>query len=79
MLQKNQIIKEAEYLLEKNATIREVANQFSRSKSSVHKDLTISLVNIDSNLSKSVQKLLNTHLLERHIRGGEATKMKYKN
>lgn len=79
MLQKNQIIKEAKYLLEKNATIREVANQFSRSKSSVHKDLTISLVNIDSNLSKSVQKLLKTHLLERHIRGGEATKMKYKN
>lgn len=72
------VLKETEYLLKNNKTVREVANQFNVSKSTVHKDLQDRLPNINKDLYKEVQVLLQQHIDERHIRGGESTKNKYK-
>ena len=72
------VIKEAEYIIAENATVRAAASHFSISKSTVHKDVTERLKEIDKQLYKDVREVLNTNLSERHIRGGQATKNKYK-
>lgn len=70
-------LKEAEYIAETGATVRACAKVFHFSKSTVHKDVTERLENIDRGLYKKVKKVLKKNLAERHIRGGEATKRKY--
>ena len=72
------VIKEAQYIIETNSTVRATAEHFNISKSTVHKDVTERLKEIDKQLYKEVRKVLNINLAERHIRGGEATKNKYK-
>lgn len=72
------VIKEAEYIVETYATVRSCAAYFNISKSTVHKDVTERLMNIDGQLFKEVREVLNKNLSERHIRGGMATKNKYK-
>lgn len=67
------------YLIENNATVRAVAARFGISKSTVHKDITENLKVIHPILYKQVQEILNKNKNERHIRGGEATRMKYLN
>ena len=67
----------AEYLLANNATVRAAAKQFGVSKSTVHKDLTERLEKIDPALYQQV-RLLDRNKAERHIRGGMATRRKYK-
>ena len=67
----------AEYLIENNATVRGVAQRFSVSKSTVHKDITIRLKIINPALYRSVKEILEKNKSERHLRGGEATRMKY--
>ena len=74
----DRIVKEAEYIIEENATVRKTAKVFHFSKSTVHKDVTERLRKIDADLYKKVQKVLKINLNERHIRGGEATRLKYK-
>lgn len=71
------IIKESDYIIETNKTIREVASQFKISKSTVHKDLHERLKNIDIDKFSKVQTILKYHLDIRHIRGGQSTKKKY--
>ena len=66
-----------EYLLEKQATVRAAAQVFGISKSTVHKDVTQTLKNVDRSLYLDVQKLLYKNKQERHLRGGEATRLKY--
>ncbi|MFR6335639.1 MAG: sporulation transcriptional regulator SpoIIID [Oscillospiraceae bacterium] len=68
----------AEYLLANNATVRAAAKQFGVSKSTVHKDLTERLEKIDPALYQQVRQLLDRNKAERHIRGGMATRRKYK-
>ena len=68
----------AEYLLANNATVRAAAQQFGVSKSTVHKDLTERLEKIDPALYQQVRQLLDRNKAERHIRGGMATRRKYK-
>ena len=68
----------AEYLLTNNATVRAAAKQFGVSKSTVHKDLTERLEKIDPALYQQVRQLLDRNKAERHIRGGIATRRKYK-
>ena len=68
----------AVYLIERRTTIRDAAKHFSVSKSTVHKDLTERLDKIDADLRKKVKAVLDVNLNERHIRGGTATKEKYK-
>ncbi len=72
------VIKEAEYIIETGTTVRACATHFNISKSTVHKDVTERLREIDVKLFKDVRKVLNINLSERHIRGGMATKNKYK-
>jgi len=69
--------KEANYILKTGYTIREIAKDFSVSKSTVHKDLNDRLYKIDLNLYKKVKKVLDYHTNIRHIRGGESTRKKY--
>ena len=71
------VIKEAEYIAETGATVRACAKVFHFSKSTVHKDVTDRLKEIDRELYKKVKKVLEINLAERHIRGGEATRKKY--
>ncbi|MBE5946122.1 MAG: sporulation transcriptional regulator SpoIIID [Lachnospiraceae bacterium] len=66
-----------QYIIDNNATVRQAAKQFGVSKSTVHKDVTDRLEEIDSNLAKEARKVLDINKSERHIRGGLATKEKY--
>ena len=72
------ILAEGEYITQTQSTVRATAEHFNISKSTVHKDVTERLKEIDKQLYKEVRKVLNINLAERHIRGGEATKNKYK-
>lgn len=66
-----------QYIIENNATVRQAAKQFGISKSTVHKDVTDRLEEINSNLAREARKVLDVNKSERHIRGGMATKEKY--
>ncbi|MBO4251387.1 MAG: sporulation transcriptional regulator SpoIIID [Clostridia bacterium] len=70
-------LKEARYIAETGATVRDTAKVFHYSKSTVHKDATERLYFIDKALYFKVKKVLKTNLEERHIRGGLATREKY--
>ena len=70
--------KSGEYIVKTGCTVRICAAHFSVSKSTVHKDVTERLAAIDYALFKKVQKVLGINLSERHLRGGNATKIKYK-
>ncbi len=67
----------AAYIIENNATVRQTAKMFGISKSTVHKDVTERLVQINPTLAKETRKVLDTNKSERHIRGGLATRKKY--
>ncbi len=66
-----------EYLVENQATVRSAAQVFGISKSTVHKDVTEVLKNVNKGLYAEVQQLLFKNKQERHLRGGEATRLKY--
>ena len=66
-----------EYILENKTTVRAAARRFHISKSTVHKDVTKVLKGTNKALYRKVADLLDKNKLERHIRGGEATKKKY--
>ena len=67
----------ANYIIENNATVRQTAKQFGISKSTVHKDVTERLMQINPALAKEARKVLDVNKSERHIRGGLATREKY--
>jgi putative DeoR family transcriptional regulator (stage III sporulation protein D) len=67
----------ANYIIENNATVRQTAKQFGISKSTVHKDVTERLMQINPALAKEARKVLDVNKQERHIRGGLATREKY--
>ena len=67
----------AGYIIENNATVRQAAKHFGISKSTVHKDATERLEQINPALAQETRKVLNVNKSERHIRGGLATKEKY--
>ena len=67
-----------EYIIQNNATVRRCAERYGISKSTVHKDVTTKLKDVNYALYENVTKVLCKNKLERHIRGGEATKRKYK-
>lgn len=68
----------AVYIIENKATVRAAAKQFNISKSTVHKDLTERLKTVNPALYRQVRELLDINKAERHIRGGMATRRKYK-
>ena len=68
----------ASYLVENKATVRAVASKFGISKSTVHKDITNNLKKVNKSLYYEAKSILEQNKKERHLRGGEATKKKYK-
>lgn len=68
----------AEYIVENKVTVRAAAKRFGISKSTVHKDLTERLAKVNPALYAQVREVLDLNKAERHIRGGMATKKKYK-
>lgn len=66
------------YIIENKATVRAAASRFGISKSTVHKDLSERLPAINRGLYQQVKEILNENKAERHIRGGIATRKKYK-
>lgn len=68
----------AVYMIETGATVRATANHFGISKSTVHKDLQQRLPKADPLLYEKVRKVLDLNKMERHIRGGLATRRMYK-
>lgn len=65
------------YIIENNATVRQTAKAFGVSKSTVHKDVTDRLAQLNPSLAGAARKVLEVNKSERHIRGGMATKEKY--
>lgn len=72
-------LKLAHYILDNDATIRKTAKVFGMAKSTVHYDLANRLPYIDEELYFQVKSLLKLNFSQKHIRGGESTKNKYKN
>lgn len=68
----------AVYVIETGATVRTAAKHFGISKSTVHKDLSQKLRHTDYALYLQVRKVLDKNKQERHIRGGLATREKYR-
>jgi len=69
--------KTAEYIVETKSTVRQAAKQFGVSKSTVHKDITARLRQLNPTLAEEARKVLDVNKQERHIRGGLATREKY--
>ena len=69
----------ARYIVETGATVRSTAAKFRVSKSTVHKDITERLNEINPGLASEVKEVLENNKAERHIRGGLATREKYLN
>ena len=77
-LPEERTIRLAQYMIEENATVRQTAARFGVSKSTVHKDITTRLKTLNAVLYERVQEVLRTNKQERHIRGGMATREKYR-
>ena len=67
-----------QWIADNKATVRAAAERFGVSKSTVHKDMTQNLKEIDRLLYEKVRLILEQNKAERHLRGGEATRRKYK-
>ena len=68
----------AEYIIESKATVRSAAAHFGISKSTVHKDIAYRLRRVNGELYREVREVLELNKAERHIRGGLATRKKYR-
>ena len=73
----DRIFLEARYLIDNLSTIRQVAKEFKVSKSTVHKDISYKLKDLNIDLYNQVKKVLDYNTKVRHIRGGESTRRKY--
>ena len=67
----------ANYIIETRSTVRQTAKKFGISKSTVHKDVTERLTQINPALAMKAREVLDVNKSERHIRGGLATREKY--
>ncbi|GAB2551793.1 sporulation transcriptional regulator SpoIIID [Gracilibacillus alcaliphilus] len=74
---KERTLKIGKYIIETKKTVRVIAKEFGVSKSTVHKDLTERLPELHPELANEVKEILHHHKAIRHLRGGEATKLKY--
>lgn len=68
----------AEYITTTGATVRQTATEFGVSKSTVHKDMTERIEELNPIMAEKVRHVLQKNMDERHIRGGIATRKKYK-
>lgn len=70
-------VKVAQHILLTSDTVRQTAEVFGISKSTVHKDVAERLPRINKELAEQVKQVMEHNKAERHLRGGEATKKKY--
>lgn len=75
---KERTLQVATYIEDTEDTIRKTAQVFNLSKSTVHNDLSKRLKRVDENKYNRVQKILDKNFSEKHLRGGESTRKKYK-
>lgn len=75
---RDRVLELGNHILESTATVRQTADLFGVSKSTVHKDVTERLPRINPELAYQVRLILEHNKAERHIRGGEATRRKYR-
>lgn len=75
---KERTIRIGNYVVETKKTVRVIAKEFGVSKSTVHKDLTERLPEVNPELANRVKEVLEYHKSIRHLRGGEATRKKYR-
>ena len=73
----DRVLSLSNYMIDTGDTVRELAKVFNISKSTVHKDLSERLLEIDGSLYKQVSEILRYHSSVRHIRGGETTRRKF--
>lgn len=66
------------YIIEEKATVRAAAKKFGISKSTVHKDIRERLPAINRTLYLQAKQVLEENKAQRHIRGGMATREKYR-
>ena len=74
---RQRVLEISNYIVESRVTVRQAAKIFGVSKSTVHKDVTERLPEINEELAVKVRAVLEQNKAERHLRGGEATKNKY--
>ena len=67
----------AKHIIQTNQTVRQTADVYGVSKSTVHNDVSKKLQKIDFALYQKVQKILAKNFAEKHIRGGQSTKEKF--
>ena len=67
----------ARYIVMNGATVRTAAKSFGISKSTVHKEITVRLREVNMGLYSEIREVLEKNKAERHLRGGEATKRRY--
>ncbi len=72
------VLEVANYIIDSKATIRKTARVFGVSKSTIHKDMTERLPKLNPAIAQEAKLILDLNKAERHIRGGKATKLKYK-
>ncbi|MDR0840585.1 MAG: sporulation transcriptional regulator SpoIIID [Christensenellaceae bacterium] len=72
------VLREADYIIDHEVTVRAAAREFKISKSTVHKDMVERLKTLDPQRAKAVGNILRHNKEVRHIRGGMATYRKYK-
>ena len=70
-------VKLALYICETGATVRQTARKYGISKSTVHKDVTVRLKPLNPSLWHRTQQVREQNKQERHLRGGEATRLTY--
>ena len=75
---KTRVLNEANHIIKTQDTIRKTAGLFNVSKSTVHTDLSERLKEIDKKLGAEIDDIFKNHDKEKHIRGGEVTRQKYK-
>lgn len=71
------ICREAQYIVENNATVRQAGRYFGRSKSTIHMDMRDKLPRINHALAIDVSRVLDVNFAERTMRGGLATKARW--
>ena len=71
------VLELARYIIDTRSTVRAAAKKFRVSKSTVHKDVTERLLEINPGLASEVKDVLENNKAERHLRGGMATREKY--
>lgn len=75
---RRRVLEVGTYIINTKATVRQAADVFDVSKSTIHKDVTERLPRVNKDLARRVKKVLDNNKAERHIRGGEATRKKYR-